>query len=77
MENFAGSIRIKNPKTLRKWFRKGWFQEEIDKGYKFYPGCGRFRADKCTCHKCRNINRISLKEILLENDIDIKYLEND
>lgn len=52
MENYFGTLRIKNPKTLEKWKQNGNFQKELDRGYIFAPGCGRFRLEVCTCHKC-------------------------
>jgi hypothetical protein len=66
MEHYSGSIRIKNAKTLQKWINKGWYQKQIDLGYTFYPGCGRFRTEKCECRKCRKPNSGNeLKEVLL------------
>ena len=49
----AGVLRITNPKTLAKWKESGEYQKILDKGYIYAPGCGRFRIEKCTCHKCR------------------------
>lgn len=54
-EHFSGSIRITNPKTLQSWKDKGWFQQELDKGYIFAEGCGRFKTEPCTCSKCRKL----------------------
>lgn len=48
-----GSLRITNPATLQKWKDDGRYQELIDEGYKYAPGCGRFRTEECTCTKCR------------------------
>ena len=59
-----GSIRIKNPKTLEKWIQNGSFQKEIDAGYNFYVGCGRFRKEKCTCYKCRKGIGKHLQEVI-------------
>jgi len=64
-DNLSGTIRIKNPKTLRRWIRLGWYQESLDEGYTFHVGCGRFKFEKvCTCYKCRNRTRPELKAIL-------------
>lgn len=48
-----GTLKISNPKTLEKWIQNGQFQKELDNGYTFYLGCGRFRVEPCKCHKCR------------------------
>jgi len=48
-----GSLRITNPATLQKWKDDGRYQGLIDEGYKYAPGCGRFRMEECTCTKCR------------------------
>ena len=53
MEEYYGSIRVTNPRTLQAWKDKGWYQEQLDKGYIYAPGCGRFVTEKCTCWKCR------------------------
>lgn len=57
MENYSGSLRITNPRTLQAWKDKGWFQRELDAGYIFAEGCGRFRTEVCTCAKCRKKNK--------------------
>ena len=49
----SGSIRIRNPKTLERWIHRGWYQRELDLGYTFGIGCGRFCNPPCECHKCR------------------------
>ena len=59
-----GTIRIKNPKTLERWIQNGSFQKELDAGYNFYVGCGRFRTEKCTCHKCRKGKGKRLQEVI-------------
>ena len=59
----AGTLRIRNPKTLRKWMRLGWFQEKLDQGWLFNVGCGRFRKEPCTCTKCRKSTNSPLKHI--------------
>ncbi len=62
--NYSGSIRIKKPETLQRWIDRGWYQEQIDNGYMFNPGCGRFRTEKCTCSMCRKKDRKDLVKIL-------------
>lgn len=52
-ENYAGVLRITNPKTLQQWKDDGRYQQLIDEGYIYAPGCGRFRREKCTCSACR------------------------
>lgn len=70
IENYCGSIRIKNPKTLQRWIDKGWYQKEIDDGYAFAPACGRFRVGKCDCSKCKRHNSgHMLKEVLKNNGL--------
>lgn len=63
-ENYSGTVRIRNPKTLRRWIRLGWFQKQLDEGWLFAIGCGRFTKDKCTCHYCRNRTRSELVKVL-------------
>jgi hypothetical protein len=50
--NYVGSLRITNSKTLQRWKDLGWYQREIDNGYIFAVGCGRFRKKVCNCSKC-------------------------
>lgn len=70
MKNYAGSIRIKNPKTLQSWIDKGWYQDQLDSGYTFAPACGRFRVGKCECCKCRKPNAgANLKDVLIQNGL--------
>lgn len=52
----AGTLRIKNPKTLERWVQNGSYQDRLDAGYTFNVGCGRFRTEVCTCSKCRRPN---------------------
>jgi hypothetical protein len=52
----CGTLRITNPKTLEKWVQNGSYQQELDAGYIFATGCGRFRTEPCTCCKCRSRN---------------------
>jgi len=59
-----GSTRISNPKTLQNWIDRGWFQKQLDEGYNFYSGCGRFRTEVCSCSKCRKNPRPDLDEIV-------------
>ena len=61
---YSGTLRISNPKTLEKWIHNGNFQKEIDNGYKFYVGCGRFRKDECTCSRCRKGKGKLLQEVI-------------
>ena len=49
----AGPLRITNPKTLKRWKANGTFQKIINEGFFYGEGCGRFRKEICTCHKCR------------------------
>ena len=58
LENYSGSVRVTNPKTLQAWKDKGWYQQQLDKGYIYAPGCGRFKTEVCTCWKCRRKNKI-------------------
>lgn len=64
MTHYWGTIRIKNPKTLKRWINNGNFQEKLDEGYDFYVGCGRFRTEPCTCYRCRKGRGKKLKEVL-------------
>lgn len=61
---YWGTLRIKNPKTLQKWIDRGWYQRELDAGYIFNVGCGRFKSEKCTCSMCRRKRRPQLQEVL-------------
>lgn len=63
-DNYWGSIRIHNPKTLQRWIDNGEYEKLINEGYKFYVGCGRFRKESCTCTKCRTRNRPELVKVL-------------
>ena len=56
---YVGTLRITNPKTIQKWKDNGKFQAQLDKGYLFAEGCGRFRTELCTCYKCRRKNKKS------------------
>jgi len=71
MEYYSGSIRIRNPKTLQKWIDKGWYAEQINKGYIFNVGCGRFRSEKCECSKCRKTKNSPLKKVLEINAVEL------
>lgn len=55
--NYVGTLKITNPKTIQRWKDKGWFQKELDKGYIFAEGCGRFRTEECNCRKCRKLKK--------------------
>lgn len=50
----CGTLRITNPKTLERWIHNGMYQKELDEGYVFNVGCGRFKTEPCTCAKCRS-----------------------
>jgi hypothetical protein len=65
---FYGTIRIKKASTLQSWIDKGWFQREIDKGYTFFPACGRFRVDVCGCARCKKPNGGWEKKAVLERN---------
>jgi hypothetical protein len=64
-----GSIRIKNPKTLQRWIDLGWYAEQVQDGYQFATGCGRFRLGKCECTKCRKPHSDSLSFVLRKNGL--------
>lgn len=51
----AGTLRITNPGTLQQWKDTGKYQKLIDEGYIYAEGCGRFKTEPCTCHKCRKL----------------------
>mgnify|MGYP006925657791 CR=1 FL=1 len=55
MMELYGTLRIWNPKTLQVWLRDGRFQEKVEEGWIFSPGCGRFKKESCTCYRCRKI----------------------
>ena len=61
---FYGTLKIRNPKTLQKWIDTGKYQEQINSGWVFNVGCGRFRDIKCECNKCRNSKNSPLKTVL-------------
>lgn len=64
MENYSGTLRISNPKTLQRWIDTGKFQELKNEGYFFGIGCGRFRIEKCFCSKCVKRPNTELKKII-------------
>lgn len=64
----CGSIRIKKVSTLQSWIDRGWYQREIDKGYTFALGCGRFRIGKCECSRCKKPNGGWEKKAILERN---------
>ena len=66
---FYGTLRIRNPKTLKKWIDTGKFQKQIDEGFIFNLGCGRFRTEKCECSKCRKSKNSPLKQILIQSKL--------
>ena len=51
--NYSGVLKIKNPKTLERWKQNGNYRKLIEQGYIYAKGCGRFKIEICTCHKCR------------------------
>jgi hypothetical protein len=59
-----GTLRISNPKTLQRWLDTGLFQAQLDKGYIFATGCGRFKIEVCTCSACRKFPKTTLKELI-------------
>lgn len=62
---YHGTLRISNPKTLEKWIHNGNYRKELDDGYLFNVGCGRFKTEVCTCYKCRRPNAgIELKDVI-------------
>jgi len=61
---YCGTLRISNPKTLEKWIQNGSYQEELNNGYVFNIGCGRFRAETCTCSKCRKGKGKKLQKVI-------------
>ena len=61
----SGTLRIKNPKTLEKWIQNGNYQKELDDGYIFAVGCGRFRTEPCTCCKCRSVGPNNPRQIVI------------
>lgn len=68
--NFSGTIRIKKESTLQRWIDKGWYKSQLDRGYIFYPACGRFRLDECKCCKCRKPNSGNhLRKVLQLNNL--------
>jgi len=55
---YAGVLRITNPKTLQKWKDDGRYQALIDQGFIYAEGCGRFRKHVCTCSDCRRYEKL-------------------
>jgi hypothetical protein len=49
---------------VERWIHNGNFQKELDDGYNFYVGCGRFRTEPCKCHKCRKGKGKKLQEVI-------------
>jgi hypothetical protein len=50
----CGTLKISNSVTLQKWIDDGRYLKKISEGFVFNVYCGRFRIEKCICHKCRN-----------------------
>jgi len=69
MENYIGTIRIRNPKTLQKWINNGEYRKRMNQGLIFNVGCGRFRIENCQCSKCRKSKNSPLKEVLEKNGL--------
>ena len=61
----SGTLKITNIKTLEKWIHSGKIQKELDLGYKYHPGCGRFVNEDCTCSGCRNLKPTNPRLIVL------------
>jgi hypothetical protein len=61
---YIGALRITNPKTLEKWIHNGSYQKELDRGFTYYPGCGRFRSEPCQCNKCRRGKGATRQEVI-------------
>lgn len=53
MEQYQGTLRITNQKTIQSWKDKGWWQNKLDESYIYAIGCGRFKTEICICYKCR------------------------
>ena len=64
MEFYYGTLRIRNPKTLQRWIDTGKHQKQLDDGWVFNVGCGRYRTQKCECNKCRKSKNSPLKDVL-------------
>lgn len=64
MENYCGTTRISNPKTLKRWVDNGEYSKRIKEGFIFNVGCGRFKTEVCTCSTCRTRKRPELRAIL-------------
>jgi hypothetical protein len=61
----CGTLRITNPKTLEKWIQNGSYQKELDNGYVYGIGCGRFRTEPCQCVKCRKAGPNNPRQIVI------------
>lgn len=62
---YHGTIRIKKASTLQSWIDKGWYQQQIDNGYTFATGCGRFVIGQCICRRCKRPNgALEFKKII-------------
>jgi hypothetical protein len=62
----GGTLRITNPKTLESWIHNGKYQQELDEGYIYAVGCGRFRTEPCTCYKCRKAGPNHPRQIVID-----------
>jgi len=61
--NYSGTTRITNPKTLKRWIDFGWYDKLIEEGFIFNPYCGRFKTEICTCSACRS-KRLDKSELI-------------
>ncbi len=63
----CGTLRIINPKTLEKWIHNGNYQKQLNRGYYFGLGCGRFRTEVCICSACRKHPKKELELVILKH----------
>ena len=68
-EQYCGTLRIRNSRTLQKWIDTGKYKKYINEGWIFNVGCGRFRTVKCTCNKCMKSKNSPLKSVLESNGL--------
>jgi hypothetical protein len=71
--NYSGSLKITNPNTLAEWKLNGKYQELIDQGYFYNEGCGRFRKENCECNKCKRKEKITLDNIMPDDEFEVQY----
>lgn len=75
MENYSGTVRIKNPKTLRKYENTGKLLREAEQGWIFAKRCGRFVDHICHCSKCRSKKKSSYYGVNGWFDVEKEELE--